>query len=86
MSELYEIIIFSDENISEIQEILRLIDPHQTIVTEFFGRDSMVMSNWKYIKDLQYLNRDLNELIIVDKNITTFRKNKENALIVCARI
>ena len=43
---------------------------------------SMVPFYWKYIKDLRYLNRDLNELIVVDKNRTTVRKNKEKTLIV----
>ena len=42
----------------------------------------MVLSYWKYVKDLQYLNRNLNEIIVVDKDIQTVRKNKENALII----
>ena len=34
MSELYEITLFPDENLSEVKEIFRFIDPHQTIVAE----------------------------------------------------
>jgi hypothetical protein len=33
-----------------------------------FGNQCMVFTHGKYIKDLKYLNRDLNKVIVVDLN------------------
>lgn len=42
----------------------------------------MVFSKGHYIKDLKYLNRDLRNVIVIDKNFKTVTKHKENVITV----
>jgi import inner membrane translocase subunit TIM50 len=47
-----------------------------------FGKESMVWSNGRYIKDLSYLNRDPRGVIIIDKDIRNIGKHPQNAIIL----
>jgi TFIIF-interacting CTD phosphatase-like protein len=41
-----------------------------------FGNQCMVLTHGKHIKDLKYLNRDLNKIIVVDLNKEIVKKHK----------
>lgn len=47
-----------------------------------FGKESMVWSNGRYIKDLSYLNRDLKNIVVVDRDIRNVSKHPQNAIIL----
>ena len=36
----------------------------------------MVLSKGRYIKDLKYLNRDLKNVVVIDKNLKTVSKHQ----------
>jgi import inner membrane translocase subunit TIM50 len=68
MSQHYEIVIFSDDDSMFIESVLPSLDPRQQMISGFFGRECMVWSKGRYIKDLKYLNRDARKVIVIDKN------------------
>lgn len=47
-----------------------------------FGRESTLLKNGKYIKDLTYLNRPLKDVIYLDFTDAPVELHKENAIII----
>ena len=47
-----------------------------------FGRESTLLKNGKYIKDLTYLNRPLKEVIYIDFEDESVDFHKENAILI----
>lgn len=68
MSQLYEVVIFSDDDSMLLQTLTSSLDPRHQIFAGQFGHECMVFSRGKYIKDLKYLNRDLKKVIVIDKS------------------
>ena len=63
---LYEIVIFSNEDMGFLSEVIRTIDPYNTYFPMFFGHEFMLTKvNGKY-KDLKYINRNRKWLIVID--------------------
>lgn len=46
------------------------------------GRESTLLKNGKYIKDLSYMNRDLKEIIYVDFDENKCEFHKDNVLVL----
>ena len=69
LSQLYEIILFSDDEYMFMTTTIPSLDPRQQYFMGFFGRECMVWHQGRYIKDLKYLNRDLRHVIVIDKDI-----------------
>jgi TFIIF-interacting CTD phosphatase-like protein len=42
----------------------------------------MVLSEGHYTKDLKYLNRNLKDIIVIDKDLKNINKYTENAIIL----
>ena len=42
----------------------------------------MIWHKGRYIKDLKYLNRDLKNVIVIDKDIENVKKHPHNAIIL----
>ena len=47
-----------------------------------FGRESTLLKNGKYIKDLSYMNRDIKDIIYVDFDDQKAEFHKDNVLII----
>lgn len=65
-----------------IQEICEALDPNYNMIVGRFGRESTLLKNGKYIKDLTYLNRPLKEIVYVDFSDDSVAFHKENAIIL----
>lgn len=59
MSKCYEIVIFGMGETGEMQEVVEYLDPKHEMIQGTFGRESTLLQNGKYIKDLSYLNRPI---------------------------
>ena len=82
MSQLYEIVLFSDDDSMLLETLIPSIDPRQQFIHGYFGNECMVLSHGKYIKDLKYLNRDLRNIIVIDKNKEVVPKSKDNVVVL----
>jgi import inner membrane translocase subunit TIM50 len=47
-----------------------------------FGRESTLLKNGKYVKDLSYLNRPLKDIIYLDFTDESVEMHKENAIVI----
>lgn len=54
---------------------------HQMILIGF-GRESTVLENGEYIKDLRYLNRKLSDLIIVETKLDKVKHQPDNVIVL----
>lgn len=80
----YEIIIFTAATKSYGDAIMDLLDPNNTLIDHRLYRNNCMKLNEVYIKDLRVLNRDLNEVVIVDNNIVSFSHQIENGIVIPA--
>mgnify|MGYP000128419961 FL=1 len=76
VSQLYEVVIFSDDDSMLLQTLVPSIDPRRQIIAGCFGHECMVFSRGKYIKDLKYLNRDLKKIVVIDKKKSAVEKQQ----------
>lgn len=56
------------------------LDPRRNMISNYFGKECMVLSRGHYIKDLKYLNRDLSKVIVIDKSKKIVDKQRENVI------
>ena len=82
LSQRYEVIIFSDEEYMFLSTAVESIDPMHQIFLNAFGKESMVWSDGRYIKDLTYLNRDPKNIIVIDRDIQNVSKHPQNVILL----
>jgi import inner membrane translocase subunit TIM50 len=58
------------------------VDPGHQFFLNAFGKESMVWSDGRYIKDLTYLNRDPKHIIVVDHDIRNVSKHPQNVILL----
>ena len=58
--------MFGMGDAGEIFEVSQNLDPNMEMFRGAFGRESVVLKDGKYIKDLSYLNRPLKEVVYID--------------------
>eukprot|EP00049_Salpingoeca_infusionum_P008773 m.144339 g.144339 ORF g.144339 m.144339 type:complete len:346 (-) comp14123_c0_seq3:1315-2352(-) len=75
----YEIVIFSDKEVMDTTPLLDKLDP-LGIVQHRVCRDKMRYFHGELIKDLEYLNRDLKSVIVVDDQRLNFCKHPNNGI------
>jgi import inner membrane translocase subunit TIM50 len=81
LSELYEIVIYTDDDYSLMMSAMPIIDKRGAI-NFYFGRESMVFSKGKYYKDLSYLNREMRKIVVLDKTPDKVAKHKKNVIVL----
>jgi TFIIF-interacting CTD phosphatase-like protein len=80
MSRFYEIIIFTAATKCYAEQIRKILDPNNTIISHLLDRQfcfnpnsgSGKESKLPFIKDLRKLNRDLSQTILLDNSIYCF--------------
>ena len=86
LSELYpfyEICIFSASSQKYASSIIDIIDTNKVISKRFFREDCIHLDNsetFSYIKDLEKIQKDYNDIIIIDDNVSSFILQEENGI------
>lgn len=71
-SEHFEIIVFTAAEQSYADKIIDLLDPERKFIKHRLYRDSCMVFNSLFVKDLNVLGRDLAKTLIVDNNPSAF--------------
>ena len=58
------------------------MDPRGEMIHGRFGRESTLLKDGAYIKDLSYLNRPVNDIIYIDFTDEDVKFHKDNAIIL----
>ena len=58
------------------------MDPRHRIFSGRFARECLKYREGTFVKDLNYLNRDLRNLIIIEKDINKVQFHTDNAIII----
>jgi hypothetical protein len=82
LSDYYEIVILANEDISLIDYISHLIDKNNNKIRYKLGTECIKFIDGKPIKDLCYLNRDINNTIIIDFDLNNISKSHKNNTII----
>jgi import inner membrane translocase subunit TIM50 len=65
-----------------VNDICEALDPQYMMIMARLGRESTLLKNGKYIKDLSYMNRDLKDIIYIDFDDEKAEFHKDNCLIL----
>jgi RNA polymerase II subunit A small phosphatase-like protein len=79
MAEVYEVVIFTASLSKYANPLLDELDMHKVISKRLF-RESCVLHEGHYVKDLSLLNRDVSQCIIVDNSQMSYSFHPENAI------
>ena len=80
MSQLYDIVIFSREDTSFLEEVVTTIDPKRLYLRFIFGNEFLLTKGNGRYKDLQYLNRSMKKVVALDFNQDDYLNNNNNVL------
>jgi import inner membrane translocase subunit TIM50 len=69
-----------DQNL--VQEACQALDPRYEMIIGRFGRESTLLKDGKYIKDLSYLNRPIKDIVYIDFTDDPVEFHKENCIIL----
>ncbi|KAI2703899.1 hypothetical protein CBS147317_5192 [Penicillium roqueforti] len=81
LNQYYELVLFTSVPSMMADQVLRKLDPYRIIRWPLF-REATRYKDGEYIKDLQYLNRDLSKVILIDTKEEHARYQPENAIIL----
>lgn len=65
-----------------VNDIAEALDPNYQMIMARLGRESTLLKNGKYIKDLSYMNRDLKDIVYLDFSDDKVEFHHDNALIL----
>lgn len=63
-------------------EFCEAMDPRQEMIHGKFGRESTLLKDGAYVKDLSYLNRPIHDIVYVDFSDEDVRFHKDNCIII----
>jgi len=81
LSQYYELVLFTSTPSLLADPVLRKLDPYRIIRWPLF-REATRYKNGEYIKDLDYLNRDISKIIMIDTVPAHASQQPENAIIL----
>jgi import inner membrane translocase subunit TIM50 len=82
LSQFYEIVIFTTQHHYTALPIIEKLDPYNFFIMYKLFRESTRSSETGPVKDLSYLNRSLDRVIILDTHPEHVVTNPENAIVL----
>lgn len=81
LSQYYELVLFTSVPIAMADPVIKKLDPFHFIMWPL-GREATKYENGQYVKDLEYLNRDLSKTIIIDTQAQHVKNQPSNAIVL----
>jgi len=81
LSQYYELVLFTSVPIAMADPVIKKLDPYHFIMWPL-GREATKYEKGEYLKDLEYLNRDLSKTIIIDTHAPHVKNQPENAIVL----
>ncbi|ORY80438.1 HAD-like domain-containing protein [Protomyces lactucae-debilis] len=82
LSQYYEIVVFTNQYAGTALPIVQKLDPYRSSLSATLFRESARYEDGKFIKDLSYMNRALERVILMDTNKDAASAQPENAIIL----
>ena len=80
LGQMYELVIFGEEEASLVQEICEALDPEGRYIIGRLGHESTLLKDGRYIKDLSYMNRDVKNIVCIDFNPDNYFYHQKNVI------
>lgn len=80
LGQMYELVIFGEEESSLVQEICEALDPEARYIAGRIGHESTLLKEGRYIKDLSYMNRDVHKIVCIDFDPEKFYYHQNNVI------
>ncbi|BFZ55455.1 mitochondrial inner membrane protein required for protein import [Savitreella phatthalungensis] len=82
LSQYYEIVVFTNQYAGTALPVVQKLDPYRSSLSASLFRESAKYEDGKFIKDLSYMNRPLERIILIDTNPDAASKQPENAILL----
>lgn len=82
LSQYYELVLFTSVPVAMADPVIKKLDPFHIIQWPLF-REATKYENGQYVKDLNYLNRPLDKVIMIDTKAEHVKNNPNNAYVLC---
>ena len=82
MGQHYELVIFGTEDSNFVEEVCGKLDQFDMNIKYKLGKEATRLVNGHYVKDLDFLNRDLRNVICIDYNPDNVAYNPHNVIVL----
>lgn len=82
LSQYYEIVVFTNQYAGTALPIVQKLDPYRSSLSATLFRESAKYENGKFIKDLSYMNRPLERIVLIDTNPDAISAQPDNSILL----
>lgn len=82
MGQAYEVVIFGTEDSNFVEEVSHKLDQFEMNIRYKLGKEATRLEKGRYIKDLNYLNRDLKSVIVIDFDPLNVKYHPNNVMVI----
>jgi mitochondrial import inner membrane translocase subunit TIM50 len=82
MGQNYELVIFGTEDSNFVEEVCGKLDQFDMNIKYKLGKEAVRLVNGHYVKDLEFLNRDLRNVVCIDYNPDNVAFNPHNVVVI----